>query len=123
MTSNPITYPESAYRIEIVPETLKDGRLIYVAWHPEIRRVRSQGDTPEEARENLSDAFDLFVEHCKEHGFDMPTPQQTGVKEIIWRSFNTNPAQGIGLMSQPLPSMRISQPGIEPDVTAYKIKN
>ena len=122
MTTNPATYPESAYRIEIVPETLKDGRLIYVAWHPEIRRVRSQGDTPEEARENLSDAFKLFVEHCEEHGFDMPTPQQSGVKEIIWRSFNTNPAQASGLTSRPLPSMRISQPGIDPDMAAYKIK-
>src|SRR5579859_4340657 len=119
MTVHPATYPESAYRIEIVPEPLQDGRLIYVAWHPEIRRVRSQGNTPEEARENLSDAFALYVEHCIEHGFDMPAPQESGVKEIIWRSFRTNPAQVGGSAAQPLPSMRISQPIIEPGVAAY----
>jgi predicted RNase H-like HicB family nuclease len=76
MKDIPVTYPESAYRTEITSETLTDGRLIYVAWHPEIRRIRSQGTTPEEARENLSDAFALYEEHCREQGLAMPSPQQ-----------------------------------------------
>lgn len=123
MTTNPVTYPESAYRIEIVPETLKDGRLIYVAWHPEIRRVRSQGASPEEAKENLSDAFSMFVEHCLEHGLDMPTPQQSGVKEIIWRSLSISPAQVTSQVQQPLPSMRVSQVGVESPMAVFKSKS
>lgn len=122
MTPNPVTYPESAYRIEIVPETLEDGRLIYVAWHPEIRRVHSQGASPEEARENLSDAFSMFVEHCIEHGFDMPSPQQSGVKEIIWRSLSISQAQVTSTAQQPLPSMRVSQVGVESPMATLKGK-
>ncbi|HEY7127832.1 MAG TPA: type II toxin-antitoxin system HicB family antitoxin [Ktedonobacterales bacterium] len=128
MKTNPVTYPESAYRTEIVPEVLTDGRLIYVASHPEIRRVRSQGDTPEEARENLSDAFALYKEHCMEHWFDMPAPQQSGVKEVIWRTFPINETLTASSLSptllscQSMPSISIHQLTIESDTSALKSK-
>lgn len=120
MKKNPVTYPESDYRTEIVPEILTDGRLIYVASHPEVRKIRSQGNTPEEAKENLSDAFALYEEHCREHGLDMPTPQPSGVREVIWRAFPLNQTQAA--FPQPLPTMSISQPARELGQPALKNK-
>lgn len=86
MTSRPIRYPESAYQTVVLPEVLTDGRLVYVANHPELRGCRAQADSPEHALENLSEVFESYSRHFVEHGLDMPAPQQKPVHEVVWRS-------------------------------------
>ena len=53
----------------------------YVAYHPELHTVRSQGETPQEARSNLVEATDLALEHLAAHG--LPVPEAMTLNEGI----------------------------------------
>jgi predicted RNase H-like HicB family nuclease len=44
----------------------------FVAYHPELPTVRSQGETPQEARGNLAEATELALEHLAEYGLPVP---------------------------------------------------
>ena len=44
----------------------------FVAYHPELPTVRSQGKTPQEARRNLVEATELALEHLAAHGLLVP---------------------------------------------------
>lgn len=44
----------------------------FVAYHPELPTVRSQGETPQEARSNLVEATELALEHLAEYGLPVP---------------------------------------------------
>lgn len=46
----------------VVPDQLSDGSIVYVARHPELPGCMSHGSTPDEARENLADARELYLE-------------------------------------------------------------
>lgn len=46
----------------------------YIAWHPELPPVLSQGETPVEARGNLIEATELAIEHLRANGLLIPEP-------------------------------------------------
>lgn len=78
----------SDYSIEIVPQPTPDGSTAYFASVYELPGCDSDGTTPEEARRNLEDAFDLYVSTALEDGVGIPEPTRSGavhVREIIWR--------------------------------------
>ena len=53
----------------------------YVAYHPELPTVRSQGETPQEARSNLVEATELALEHLAAHG--LPVPEAMTLNEGV----------------------------------------
>lgn len=58
-----------AYRFSVVMEKDKDG---YFAFCPELQGCYTQGDTYEEALENIRDAIRAHVEDRIESGEDIP---------------------------------------------------
>lgn len=44
----------------------------FVAYHPELPTVRSQGETPQEARSNLVEATELALAHLAAYGLPVP---------------------------------------------------
>lgn len=48
------------------------GGHCFIAYHPELPNVTSQGDTPEEARNNLAEATELAVRHLTDNNLDVP---------------------------------------------------
>ena len=53
----------------------------FVAYHPELPTVRSQGETPREARSNLVEATTLALEHLAAHG--LPVPEAMTMNEGV----------------------------------------
>jgi antitoxin HicB len=66
----------TAYRYEIdlkpLSDTLGGG---YLAIVPELPGCRSDGETPQEALENVCDAIDCWVEAALEMGRPVPEPK------------------------------------------------
>lgn len=60
------------YRFSIIIEKDEDG---YFASCNELQGCHSQGETYEEAIENIKDAISLHVEDRVENGEDIPQPQ------------------------------------------------
>jgi predicted RNase H-like HicB family nuclease len=52
-----------SYKINIIIEKDEDG---YYAYSPELPGCQSQGDTLEEARENIQEAVELYLETLSE---------------------------------------------------------
>ena len=50
----------------------------YVCWLEEMPRVQSQGDSLEEARNNLLDALKLAVEYLRERARQESSPRSLG---------------------------------------------
>lgn len=73
--SNQIKVPNYVTIVKI-DETTDDG-YCYVAYHPELPNIVSQGDTPDEARENLVEATELAINHLILSGLPIPEPQNT----------------------------------------------
>jgi predicted RNase H-like HicB family nuclease len=67
------------YRFSIVIEKDKDG---YFAFCPELQGCYTQGDTYEEALENIKDAIRLQVEDRKENGEDIPQPESVSLTSM-----------------------------------------
>lgn len=55
-------------------EEATGGTYCYVAFHPELPNSMSQGDTPEEAEENLVEATELTLAHLKANNLAIPKP-------------------------------------------------
>ena len=66
------------YRFNIVVERDEDG--VYIASCPALQGCYSQGDTYEEAVENLKDAIRLHIEARREVG--EPVPIEAVVDEV-----------------------------------------
>lgn len=66
------------YRFNIVVERDEDG--VYIASCPALQGCYSQGDTYEEAVENLRDAIRLHIEARREVG--EPVPIETVIDEV-----------------------------------------
>jgi predicted RNase H-like HicB family nuclease len=62
------------YRFSVVIEQDKDG---YFAFCPELQGCYSQGDTYEEALENIKDALRLCVEDYLAEHKEVPEPAQS----------------------------------------------
>lgn len=55
-----------------------DGDSIYVALNPELEGCVSQGNTPDEARQNLTEARIDFIFFLLEDGLQIPEPMFLG---------------------------------------------
>ena len=65
-----------SYRFSVVIERDKDG---YFAFCPELQGCYSQGDTYEEALENIRDAVQLHLEGRLESGEEVPQPESVSL--------------------------------------------
>jgi predicted RNase H-like HicB family nuclease len=50
------------------------GSYCYVAFHPELPGCMSQGETPEEAEENLREATEMVIRHLVSNHLHVPDP-------------------------------------------------
>lgn len=83
--SNAFPYTDADYTVVTVPEQTTDGGWVISAYYLELPGCESQGDTEDEARENLKDAFALYVNDMLERGLEVPPPARDNtirVKEI-----------------------------------------
>lgn len=76
---------EAGYATEIVADIATDGSIVYLASHPELDGCIAQGDTPEEAEENLADARDLYIRSLRERAIDVPEPRANPLK-LTWQT-------------------------------------
>ncbi|HAF70313.1 MAG: hypothetical protein XD60_1496 [Acetothermia bacterium 64_32] len=67
------------YRFNIIVERDEDG--VYIASCPALKGCYSQGDTYEEAVENLKDAIRLHIEARREVG--EPVPIEAVIDEVV----------------------------------------
>jgi len=68
-----------SYRFSVVIERDKDG---YFAFCPELQGCYSQGDTYEEALENIRDAIHLHLEDRLESGEEIPQPESVSLTSL-----------------------------------------
>lgn len=70
------------YHVQIVVEQDEDG--IYVATCPALQGCYSQGDTFEEAIENVKDAIEMCIEEMQEEHklIDLKYPEIVGIKHL-----------------------------------------
>lgn len=67
------------YRFSVVIEKDKDG---YFAFTPELQGCYSQGDTYEEAKENIRDAIALLIEDRLESGEEVPQSRSLSLTSL-----------------------------------------
>jgi predicted RNase H-like HicB family nuclease len=67
------------YRFSVVIEKDEDG---YFAFCPELQGCYTQGDTYEEALENIKDAIRLHVEDRLETGEEIPQPESVSLTSL-----------------------------------------
>jgi predicted RNase H-like HicB family nuclease len=67
------------YRFSVVIEKDEDG---YFAFCPELQGCYSQGNTHEEALENIKDAIRLHVEDRLECGEEIPQPESVSLTSL-----------------------------------------
>ncbi len=63
--------PPIRYDVDVVPEVV-EGQTIYVASHPELRHVRAQGVSVQEAIEELVEVADAYLEDMVAAGIAVP---------------------------------------------------
>ncbi len=69
----------SVYKFSVVIEKDKDG---YFAFCPELQGCYTQGDTYEEALENIRDAIRLHVEDRIEEGEEISQPESISLTSL-----------------------------------------
>jgi predicted RNase H-like HicB family nuclease len=69
----------SVYRFSVVIEKDKDE---YFAFCPELQGCYTQGDTYEEALENIKDAIRLHVEDRIAEGEEIPQPESVSLTSL-----------------------------------------
>lgn len=87
MIDQQFPYREEDYTVEIVAEALSDGSIIYVARYAELDGAMAHGETEQEARENLSEAFEMVTEHLLEFHLPIPAPQHQAVQQVVLQSY------------------------------------
>jgi len=70
-------YDGLPWRVVINPEQQDDGRIIYVASHPEIDGVLGTGETSEAALADLQLARRSMIEALLAEGYPVPEPAVT----------------------------------------------
>ena len=63
------------YQTIVTLEETTTGGTCYLASHPELPGCVSQGDTPQEAVENLKEATLMVIEHLIAHNLPVPDPR------------------------------------------------
>jgi predicted RNase H-like HicB family nuclease len=61
------------YHTIVAPEVV-DGQVIYVARHPDLPRVYSQGLTPDEALADLAEVREAYLADLRDAGVAPPPP-------------------------------------------------
>jgi predicted RNase H-like HicB family nuclease len=69
----------NVYRFSVIIEKDKEG---YFAFCPELQGCYTQGDTYEEALENIKDAIRLHVEDRIEGGEEIPQPESVSLTSL-----------------------------------------
>ncbi len=64
----------SEYVTIVQRQETTSGTHCYVAFHPELPNSLSQGNTPEEAEENLVEATELTIDHLIANNLPVPVP-------------------------------------------------
>jgi predicted RNase H-like HicB family nuclease len=67
------------YRFSVIIEKDEDG---YFAFCPELQGCYTQGDTYEEALENIKDAIRLHIEDRLEAGEEIPQPESVSLTSL-----------------------------------------
>lgn len=70
------------YQLQVVIEIDEDGK--YVAWCPALEACYTQGDTFEEAMENIRDVIAMSIEERtnKSNGDDLRYPEVIGLRQV-----------------------------------------
>ena len=70
------------YELQVVIELDEDGR--YVAWCPALEACYTQGDTFEEAMENIQDVMTMCLEELREERkkVELRFPEVIGIKQV-----------------------------------------
>ena len=63
------------FEVDIVPLSMADGGG-FTATAPELPGCRSDGETPQEALENIYDAISCWIEAAEEMGRTVPQPRR-----------------------------------------------
>jgi predicted RNase H-like HicB family nuclease len=82
MAEDRFPYREDEYPWELVSETLSDGSVVWVASHPDLDGCMAHGATEQEARVNLSDAFDMVVAHLLKYHLSVPGPGKVSAQQV-----------------------------------------
>ncbi len=91
MTRFPIGQALPGYDISVSPEVV-EGVVVYVARHPSLPRVYSQGATPDEAVADLAEVREAYLADMRAMGEPVPDP------------VSSPSIQRLVLASEPLPS-------------------
>lgn len=79
LSKETVSVRSRVYRFSVVIEKDKDG---YFAFTPELQGCYSQGDTYEEAMENIRDAVVLHIEDRLESGEEIPQPESVSLTSL-----------------------------------------
>ncbi|MGH2505069.1 MAG: type II toxin-antitoxin system HicB family antitoxin [Ktedonobacterales bacterium] len=95
MTTDRLPHRASDYAIRIIQEPTTDGGVVYGAWYEDLPGCESQGDTVEEARANLQDAYALYMSDLLERGLPIPSPapKASQAREIVSYTITTRSSQ------------------------------
>lgn len=74
MTKDLDYYDGLPWRVTIDPERQDDGRIIFIAFHPEFDGVLGSGETPEAALTDLHAARRSMIEALLAEGYPVPEP-------------------------------------------------
>ena len=66
-----------SYAIELLQETLPDGKLVFVAQHPDLLGCLATGDTAEQAVQALHIVRAKYIAHYLAHGLPLPNSAPT----------------------------------------------
>jgi predicted RNase H-like HicB family nuclease len=67
------------YRLSVIVEKDKDG---YYAFAPDLQGCYSQGDSYEEALENIKDAIRLHIEDLLDRGDSIDVPESVSLTSL-----------------------------------------
>lgn len=74
---------ELDYLAVVRREPRTDGSLTWLAYHPDLPGCMADGDTPEEALANLTEARAMVLRHLRQHGLEPPPPGSSKVAQVI----------------------------------------
>jgi len=81
-TKKPRAVQQKTYQLQVVIELDEDGR--YVAWCPALEACYSEGDTFEEALDNIRDVMVMCLNELRTEGcrLDLRVPEVIGVLQV-----------------------------------------
>jgi predicted RNase H-like HicB family nuclease len=74
--------PPEKVQLQVVIELDEDGK--YIAWCPALQACYTQGDTFEEAMENIRDVIGMCLEELREEdrALDLRYPEVIGIRQL-----------------------------------------